>query len=136
MASQAEGAGLRGAREAERRRPLRVRTHSRIDGVSRTKTPAPRRAYTPRMPAEQRREQLMDAALDVIERDGYGAVSVESIVREVDVTRPVFYNVFGTLDELLSSLLDRQESRVMAQLTTTVSVPQLGDDLQDYLRAT
>ena|SRR5437016_6129959 len=78
----------------------------------------------------------MDAALDVIVRDGYGGVSVEAIVREVDVTRPVFYNVFASLDELLSVLLDRQERRALDQLTSTISVPGLGGDLSAYLHST
>ena len=82
-----------------------------------------RRAYSPRMPAATRREQLMDAALDVIVRDGYRAVSVEAIVREVGVTRPVFYNVFDSLDQLLSTLLDRQEQRALAQLAATIELP-------------
>ena len=93
----------------------------------------PRRTYSPRMPAQARREQLMDAALDLIERDGYRAVSVEAIVRELDVTRPVFYNVYSDLDALLSDLLDRQEARAMQQLTARIAPPQLGGDLRAYL---
>src|SRR5690348_624565 len=89
--------------------------------------PRSRRAYSPRMPAEARRTQLMDAALEVIVRDGYRAVSVEAIVREVDVTRPVFYNVFDGLEQLLSQLLDRQEQRALAQLAATISMPVMGD---------
>jgi AcrR family transcriptional regulator len=41
------------------------------------------------MPAIDRREQLLDAALRVINRDGYGGVSIEAIAREADVSRPV-----------------------------------------------
>jgi AcrR family transcriptional regulator len=98
--------------------------------------PKRRRAYSPRLPADARREQLMDAALDIIVRDGYGAVSVESIVREVDVTRPVFYNVFAGLEELLSALLDRQEQRALAQLASTIALPTSGDDLGGFLDRT
>lgn len=96
----------------------------------------PRRSYTPRMPAEARREQLMDAALDVIVRDGYRAVSVEAIVRQVDVTRPVFYNVFESLDQLLFELLDRQEKRALAQLGETIALPAAGDDMRAFLERT
>jgi AcrR family transcriptional regulator len=34
----------------------------------------PRRPYTPRKSAAERREQLLDAALQIIARDGYKAV--------------------------------------------------------------
>ena len=59
-----------------------------------------------------------------------------SVVREVDVTRPVFYNVFTSLDELLSALLERQESRALDTLTATLSLPEPGEDVQAYLHAT
>ena len=88
------------------------------------------------MPAAARREQLMDAALDIIVRDGYRAVSVEAVVREVDVTRPVFYNVYDSLDRLLSDLLDRQEQRALARLASTIALPTPGTDHAEYLRRT
>ena len=78
--------------------------------------PTPRRPYTPRLPPAQRREQLLDAALAVIERDGYDGISIDAIARQADVTRPVVYGVFSGLGELLSALLDRQEERVLDQL--------------------
>ena len=76
-----------------------------------------RRPYAPRMPLEQRREQLLDAAMVVITRDGYSALSVEAVAREADVTRPVVYSAFEGLQDLLSTLLDRQEQRALEQLT-------------------
>jgi AcrR family transcriptional regulator len=75
-----------------------------------------RRPYTARMTPEARRRQLLDAALRIIIRDGYGAVSIETIAREVDVSRPVIYSVFDGLGELLGALLDRQERRALKQL--------------------
>jgi AcrR family transcriptional regulator len=80
----------------------------------------PRRPYTPRLPPEQRREQLLDAALTIIARDGYAGVSIESIAREAGVTRPVVYSVFAGLGPLLYALLDRQEQRALAQLLAAV----------------
>jgi AcrR family transcriptional regulator len=68
------------------------------------------------MPAAQRREQLLDAAIAIIARDGYAGVSIDAIAREVDVTRPVVYGVFDGLEPLLSALLDRQEQRALNQL--------------------
>lgn len=88
------------------------------------------------MPAHERREQLLDAALDIIVRDGYGAVSVEAIAREVDVTRPVVYNVFDGLDALLQALLDRQEKRALDQLLTTLSKTPRGRSERAYFGRT
>lgn len=75
-----------------------------------------RRPYAARVPREVRREQLLDAAIAIIDRDGYGGVSIDAIAREVGVTRPVVYSVFDGLGPLLSALLDRQESRALGQL--------------------
>jgi AcrR family transcriptional regulator len=88
------------------------------------------------MPAAQRRDQVLDAALQIIARDGYGAVSIESIARELDVTRPVIYNVFDGLSELLQTLLDRQERRALDQLTRRISAVPPDADLRRYLTGT
>ena len=68
------------------------------------------------MPIEVRREQLLDAAIRVIVRDGYGGVSVDAIAREAGVTRPVVYGAFDGLGPLLGALLDRQQVRALEQL--------------------
>lgn len=78
--------------------------------------PSPRRRYAARMAPQDRRRQLLDAALQIIIRDGYGALSIETIAREVGVSRPVIYGVFDGLGDLLGALLDRQERRALAQL--------------------
>ena len=79
-----------------------------------------RRPYAARMPPPDRRRQLLDAALRIIIRDGYGAVSIEAIAREADVSRPVIYGVFDGLGDLLGALLDRQEQRALAQLAAAL----------------
>ena len=77
-----------------------------------------RRPYAARVPMEVRREQLLDAAIRVIVRDGYDGVSVEAIAREAGVTRPVVYGAFDGLGPLLGALLDRQQARALEQLAT------------------
>jgi AcrR family transcriptional regulator len=95
-----------------------------------------RRPYTARMPAAQRRAQLLDAALEIIARDGYAAVSIEGIARAVGVTRPVVYNVFEGLDDLLQALLDRQERRALAQLAAALPVTVDHRDVPGLVRRT
>ena len=84
-------------------------------------TSTTRRPYAARVPADVRREQLLDAAIAVIVRDGYAGVSVDAIAREAGVTRPVVYGVFDGLTPLLTALLDRQEGRALAQLEEAMS---------------
>ena len=72
------------------------------------------------MPLAERRTQLLDAALRVIDWDGYEKVTIDAIAREAGVTRPVVYGAFGNLEELLMNLLDRQQARGMAQMRAAV----------------
>ena len=85
-----------------------------------------RRPYAPRVPAPERREQLLDAALTIIDRDGYDGVSIDAIAREVGVTRPVVYGAFDGLGPLLTALLDRQQQRALTQLYGALPLDALG----------
>lgn len=82
--------------------------------------PAQRRRYAPRLPPEARREQLLDAALSVIVKDGYEGVSIEAIARTAGVTRPVVYDHFENLGRLLQALIEREESYALEQLAVVV----------------
>ena len=100
-------------------------------------TPAPeqrpRRRYAPRMPPEQRREQLIDAALNVILKDGYRGVSIEAIAREAGVTRPVVYDHFPNLARLLHALVEREEHYSLGQLAEVVpDDPGDGDPVEFF----
>jgi AcrR family transcriptional regulator len=75
-----------------------------------------KRAYAPRLPPAERRQQLLDSALALIGERGYGGVSMEAIARQAGVTKPVVYDSFGNLGELLTALLEREEARALGQL--------------------
>ena len=68
------------------------------------------------MPPDQRREQLIDAALGVILEQGYSGVSIEAISRAAGVTRPVVYDHFPNLGQLLQALIAREEHYAVEQL--------------------
>jgi AcrR family transcriptional regulator len=72
------------------------------------------------MPPQQRREQLIDAALSVTVKQGYEGVSIEAIARTAGVTRPVIYDHFQNLGELLQALIEREERYALEQLTAVV----------------
>jgi AcrR family transcriptional regulator len=72
------------------------------------------------MPPAQRREQLIDAALNVILEQGYGGVSIEAIARTAGVTRPVVYDHFPNLGRLLYALIEREERYALEQLERVV----------------
>ena len=72
------------------------------------------------MPPDQRREQLIDAALGVILEQGYSGVSIEAIARAAGVTRPVVYDHFPNLGQLLQTLIAREEHYALEQLREIV----------------
>jgi AcrR family transcriptional regulator len=95
------------------------------------------------MPPDERREQLLDTTLELIAERGYETVSMEGIARRAGVTKPVVYDLFGTLADLLESLLDREEKRALAQLAELMPTPAddadpvevLVEGLDGFLRA-
>jgi AcrR family transcriptional regulator len=81
------------------------------------------------MAPEQRREQLIDAALSVILEHGYGGVSIEAIARKAGVTRPVVYDHFPNLPRLIHALVEREERYSLEQLDQVVPpVPSDGGE--------
>ena len=98
-----------------------------------------RRPYAKRVPMAERREQVLDAALHLIATDGYRAVSMEAVAREVGVTRPVVYGAFPSLPVLLAALVVREEQRALRVLRAIVPDDpgdrHPDDVLMDSLRA-
>ncbi len=82
-----------------------------------------RKRYAPRMAPAQRREQLLDAALEVVLEQGYAGVSIEAIARTAGVTRPVIYDHFANLGALIHALIEREERYALAQLAEVVPGP-------------
>lgn len=85
-----------------------------------------RRPYAARVPIEERRTQLLDAALRIIDRDGYDGVSIDAIAKEAGVTRPVVYGAYDGLGSLLMALLERQQKRALGQLYGALPLTALG----------
>lgn len=94
-------------------------------------TSTTRRPYAPRLPAAQRREQLLEATLDIALARGFHAVTVDAVARACGVTRPVVYGVFADRAALLDGLADRAEERTLEQLGSVFPPLPQGDDPTD-----
>src|SRR5262249_60618764 len=66
------------------------------------------------------REQLIDAALEVILERGYARISIEAIARAAGITRPVVYDHFPNLNRLLHAVIEREERISLEQLAQVV----------------
>ncbi|MHC9296451.1 TetR/AcrR family transcriptional regulator [Mycobacterium sp. LTG2003] len=67
-----------------------------------------RRRYAPRLPREQRRQQLLDAALTVLDDCPLHELSMEAVAEAAGVGKPVLYTAFRTRAELVTALLTRE----------------------------
>lgn len=75
-----------------------------------------RRAYAPRVPARQRRTELLDAALHLIVTKGHNATTMDAVAEQAGVTKPVVYGQFSGRADLLAALLRREQEAAMRQL--------------------
>ncbi|MBF6135124.1 TetR/AcrR family transcriptional regulator [Nocardia otitidiscaviarum] len=95
---------------------------------SRTGTDRPRRRYAPRLPPEQRRAQLLDAAYAVLGRAELHELSMEAVAQQAGVAKPVLYTVFKTRAELVAALLERERERGLEQVADTLPTDLVGAD--------
>ena len=96
-------------------------------------TTTPRRKYSPRRPREERREQLLDSALSLVDARGFGALTMEGVAREAGLAKTVVYDSFGSREALLRSLLDREQERALSALAAAMPQPPLPDDPRQVL---
>ncbi|BEK88599.1 TetR/AcrR family transcriptional regulator [Nocardia seriolae] len=85
------------------------------------------KGYAPRMSPEARREQLLDAVLTIVVEQGVHKVSMDTVAREVGVTRPVVYSVFSDTDDMLRASLDREQAAALAQTLPLLAAMQASD---------
>ncbi|MFC4945166.1 TetR/AcrR family transcriptional regulator [Pseudonocardia sp. GCM10023141] len=79
-----------------------------------------RRTYAPRVPAAQRRTELLDAALHLVVSAGHNAVTMDAVAERVGVSKPVVYGVFANRAELLDALLRREQEAALHQLAAVL----------------
>lgn len=65
-----------------------------------------------RLPAAQRREQLLAAAIEIFATEGYHESSMNSIAEAAGVTKPVLYQHFDSKRELYLEVLSEIGTRV------------------------
>jgi AcrR family transcriptional regulator len=70
-----------------------------------------------RLPAAERRQQLLDTAVGVFARNGYHDTSMNDIAEAAGVTKPVLYQHFESKRELFRELL----GEIGAQLRDTIA---------------
>jgi AcrR family transcriptional regulator len=65
---------------------------------------------------ERTRQAILDAALTLLEEEGFGQLSLRQITREVGIVPTAFYRHFSSLDELGLTLVDESFSTLRAMI--------------------
>jgi len=67
---------------------------------------------TTRLPADERRDQLLDVALEVFATAGFHGASMNDVAEAAGVTKPVLYQHFDSKNDLFAALLDEVGRRM------------------------
>jgi AcrR family transcriptional regulator len=79
-----------------------------------------------RLPAEQRRRQLVDVACGVFAENGFHATSMDDVAAAAGVTKPVLYQHFPSKRALFLELLDDLGQRLLHELGEATSAVNTG----------
>jgi|DEB0MinimDraft_10_1074344.scaffolds.fasta_scaffold01489_11 AcrR family transcriptional regulator len=75
---------------------------------------------TRRLPASERRAQLIETSISVFSAQGYTATTMDAIAEEAGVTKPVLYQHFESKHELFLTLMTDIGERLTDQVVASV----------------
>ncbi|WP_037600897.1 TetR/AcrR family transcriptional regulator [Streptacidiphilus rugosus] len=87
-----------------------------------------------RLSADERREQLVDAAIRVMVRDGVAKATTRAIAAEAGVPLGVFHYCFRSKEELLQSVIESITERALPPTTAEPDQAEAGPE--EIIRAT
>jgi AcrR family transcriptional regulator len=74
-----------------------------------------------RLPATERRAQLIDVGREIFAKRGFEAVSVEEIADRAKVSKPLIYEHFGGKEGLYAVVVDREMDYVVRRIVEAIS---------------
>jgi AcrR family transcriptional regulator len=75
-----------------------------------------------RLPAAQRREQLLDTAVKLFASRGYGGATTSELARAAGVTEPIIYRHFKSKKDLFIAVIERTGNRTMDMWEKQLSI--------------
>jgi AcrR family transcriptional regulator len=84
---------------------------------------------------EERKNELMDAALELFLEKGFENTAVNDIVKKVGVAQGLFYYYFGSKQDMLDAALDRYIGKLMCMLANIANDTSMAieDKFQSFL---
>ena len=74
-----------------------------------------------RLPAEKRREQLLDRAMDLFARQGYARATTAELAKAAGVTEPIIYRHFASKRDLFIALIERTARDTLRHWEQTIA---------------
>ncbi len=74
-----------------------------------------------RLPPEQRRKQIIEAAVDLIVSNGHSGCTLEQVAQHADISKPLIYKYFPKRDELLRAILQHEFAELNVRGFETIS---------------
>ncbi|WP_353815573.1 TetR/AcrR family transcriptional regulator [Agromyces sp. SYSU T00266] len=81
-----------------------------------------------RIPAEERREQILEAATTVFGELGYAAATTDRVARAAGISQPYVVRLFGTKEQLFIATLRRTLARLLAAFRAALADADAGAD--------
>jgi AcrR family transcriptional regulator len=83
-----------------------------------------------RIPAAERREQILGAATLVFGELGYAGATTDRVARAAGISQPYVVRLFGSKEQLFIEVLERTASRILEAFDAAMSAPDDGRTLQ------
>src|SRR3954462_7337217 len=80
-----------------------------------------------RLSAEDRREAILDSALEVFSRRGYNGSSIDEIAQAAGISKALIYEHFPSKRDLHVSLLERSVQEVFERLADAAATSDPGE---------
>ncbi len=88
---------------------------------------------SPKLPAETRREQLLESARELFVRKGYRGTSTEDIARNAGLTKGALYFHFKNKEEILLALVKLIAAGFRAELDKALPQPSRPEDVVRFV---
>ncbi len=81
-------------------------------------------ARRPRAATEEKRRRILDAAEEIMLKDGYAAISSRSVATAVGIQAPLVHYYFASLDDLFVAVLQRRAGRNVDRMAESLASPE------------
>jgi AcrR family transcriptional regulator len=78
----------------------------------------------PRASTEEKRQRILDAAEEIMLKEGYAAVSSRSVATAVGIQAPLVHYYFATIDDLFVAVLQRRAGRNVQRIAEALAAPE------------